>query len=300
MTPLRQAWVYDDRVLGDFIQAGRHVFPEPVDPAAAAELLAEIRAQRAFDETLFPSQAAFDADPSPRRNLLDRFEDRLGFVERAPQLVEALSGLLGDDYRIADRRIVCSLPERAVPAWVKARLDGGPLGDLDAFVQPQFRDATYVCGADFRQDLAEGPDGGPDGGPDVITLWVGLQPVGREDAPVHLLDGSHALGATAFPHDLRTDGPGHWIYGDRRGQERLLRQEALTGPAGHAVLWHACALHGAPPAADQAQFALRYRLARGGVASVGVDVVNASLRGPLRLTETAGARPAQDRIAKAG
>ena len=85
-----EARSYVDKVEEDFVRAGRHLFAEPVDPAAAAVLLGQIRAERAFDSSLFLSEVAFDADPQyvgvnprPGRNLLDRFEDRLGFVDRA-------------------------------------------------------------------------------------------------------------------------------------------------------------------------------------------------------------------------
>jgi hypothetical protein len=290
MTPLHQVWAYDDRVLGDFIKSGRHVFPEPVDAGAASALLTDIRGQRAFDSSLFLSEAAFDADPQyvgvnpkPGRNLLDTFDGRLGFVERAPQIVEGLSGLLGDDYQVLNRKIVCGVPESAIPEWIKARIKGNPVNNLGAFVRPEFRDVTYFYGIDFHQDLIDYKDRSAD----FITLYVYLHPVGRADAPLFLLDGSHALGATVFPHDLRPDGPGHWLYGDRRGQERLLRQEVLTGPAGHAAMWHACTLHGTQPdAADHERISLRYLFARGSAASAGIDLVNASLRGPLALAAT--------------
>jgi hypothetical protein len=69
-------------VTDDFRERGYHMFEAPVDPAAAARLLAKIRAARSFDRSLFLSEAAFDADPHyvgvnprPGRNLLEAFED---------------------------------------------------------------------------------------------------------------------------------------------------------------------------------------------------------------------------------
>jgi hypothetical protein len=291
MTPLRHAWSNDDQVLGDFIRSGRHLFADPVDQTASAELLSQIKADRAFDSSLFLSEAEFDADPQyvgvnpkPGRNLLDRFDNRLGFVERAPQIVDALNGLLGDGYQVLNRKIVCGVPEKDIPDWLIARIKGNPVNNLGAYVRPQFRDVTYFYGIDFHQDLIDFKDRAAD----FITLYVYLHPVTRHDAPLYVLDGSHALGATMFPHDLRPDGPGHWIYGDRRGQERLLRQEVLTGPAGQAAIWHACTLHGTQPdAGDHERISLRYLLARSPSArSAGLDTVNASLRGPLALLQT--------------
>ena len=76
-------------VLQDFVEFGRHLFDQPVDPTAATDLLTAIHADRRFDGSLFLDEAVFRANPQytgvnpkPGRNLLDRFEDRLGFVER--------------------------------------------------------------------------------------------------------------------------------------------------------------------------------------------------------------------------
>ncbi len=50
-------------VLRDFTDAGRHVFGERVDEKAAGALLASIRGLRRFDDSLFLTEAEFDADP---------------------------------------------------------------------------------------------------------------------------------------------------------------------------------------------------------------------------------------------
>lgn len=290
MSVALQARGHGDQVVADFIDAGRHVFPEPLDAAAAGDLLAAIRATRQFDASLFLSQAAFDADPRyvgvnprPGRNLLERFEDALGFVERAPQVRAGLAALLGDDYQILGKKVVCGVPDSAVPAWLKARIAGNPVNNLGAFVRPEHRDVTYFYGIDFHQDLIDFKDRDAD----FVTLYVYLHPVTARDAPLYLLEGSHALGAVMFPHDLGADGSGFWLYRDGRGRAVRVRQRVLTGGAGSVAMWHACTLHGTQPdAADHERISLRYLFARTGAAATGMDQVNASLRGPLRLTDT--------------
>ncbi len=277
-------------VVEDFIDGGRHVFPEPLDAVAAGELLAAIRATRPFDERLFQSQAEFDADPHyvgvnprPGRNLLERFEDRLGFVERAPQVVRALGELLGDDYEIINKKVVCGVPASAVPIWLKARIAGNPVNNLGAWVKPGYRDITYFYGIDFHQDLIDFKDRDAD----FVTLYVYLHPVGPADAPLFLLEGSHALGATVFPHDLTADGADHWLYRDGTGLETRVRQHVLTGEAGHVAMWHACTLHGTQPdAADDERISLRYLFGSKTGAGAGMAGVNATLRGRLRLAAT--------------
>jgi hypothetical protein len=281
---------YGETVVEDFVQTGRHIFPDPLDPSAATALLEDIRACRRFDASLFLSQQAFDADPQyvgvnpkPGRNLLDRFQDQLGFVERAPQIVEAVTNLLGADYQTLSRKIVCGVPESAIPDWLRTRIKGNPVNNLGAFVRPEVRDVTYFYGIDFHQDLIDYKDRAAD----FITLYIYLHPVTARDAPLYLLEGSHQLGATVFPHDLSRSGPHAWVYGDRRGQTARVEQKVLTGGAGYAAIWHACTLHGTQPdAADHERISLRYLFARGAAVHAGIDQVNGTLQGPLSLAST--------------
>ena len=276
-------------ITDDFIERGYHMFAAPVDPAAASRLLAKIQATRAFDGSLFLSEAAFDADPQyfgvnprPGRNLLERFDDELSFVERDPAIVAGLTELLGEGYETLNKKVVCGVPATAVPAWLKARITDNPVNNLGAYVRPEHRDVTYFYGIDFHQDLIDYKDRDAD----FLTLYVYLHPVGAHDAPLYLLEESHRLGGTMFPHDLARAGGG-WRYRDGRGGEVTTRQVMLTGGAGFTAMWHACTLHGTQPdAADNERLSLRYLFARRPEARSGLDAVNATLRGPLRLGDT--------------
>jgi hypothetical protein len=279
-----------EAIVDDFIDHGRHIFESPVNPAEAGRLLAAIRSTRHFDHRLFLSQAEFDADPvyigvnpKPGRNLLERYESALGFVERAPHIVEGLSALLGPNYQLINKKVVCGVPAQSVPAWLRERIAGNPVNNLGAFVRPQYRDITYFYGIDFHQDLIDFKDRDAD----FLTLYVYLHPVTRMDAPLFLLEGSHRLGATVFPHDLTRDGFEHWTYGDGRGNAARVRQRILTGDTGYAAMWHACTLHGTQPdAADHERISLRYLFGPGAGGGAGMARVNASLKGPLRLHDT--------------
>ena len=273
-----------------FAEAGYHIFPQGVDPRASAALLTDVRAMRTFDADLFLSEAAFDAapqyvgvNPRPGRNLLEQFEDRLGFVERAPQVVAGLSELLGEGYEILNKKLVCGVPASAIPAWLKARIEGRPVNNLGAYVRPEFRDITYFYGIDFHQDLIDYKDREAD----FLTLYVYLHPVGENDAPLYLLENSHSLGASVFPHDLARTGERLWRYRNGAHGEVATRQEMLTGPAGFTAMWHACTLHGTQPhQADRARLSLRYLFAKTGGGPAGIDAVNARLAGPTRIDST--------------
>lgn len=277
-------WSLSEAVVSDLVRKGAHIFDDPVSPEACAQLLADIRATRRFDESLFLSETGFAAlpptgDQGPGGNLLERLDPKLGFVERAPQVVEALWSLLGPDYQILDKRVVCALPASAVPEWVKRRAGDGPIDDLGAYVRPQLRDIDYVWGGAFRQDLSELSEFSAD----VVTLHLYLHPVGDADAPLQLLEGSHRMGDAAHPHALKRIGTAAWRYRNGAHGEMYLTERTLTGEAGFAALWHACLLNGAAPAAEHPRISLRYRIARGEAKAAGVDAVNASLAGPARF-----------------
>jgi hypothetical protein len=273
----------------DFIERGYHLFDAPVDPAAAGRVLAKIRATRAFDGGLFLTEADFDADPQytgvnprPGRNLLEALEGDLDFVERDPMIVAGLSELLGEGYETLNKKVVCGVPASAVPGWLKARITDNPVNNLGAYVRPEYRDVTYFYGIDFHQDLIDFKDRDAD----FVTLYVYLHPVGAHDAPLYLLEESHKLGATMFPHDLAREGDG-WRYRDRIDGETATRQTMLVGGAGYTAMWHACTLHGTQPdAADNERLSLRYLFAKRPGVRAGLDAVNATLRGPIRLVST--------------
>jgi hypothetical protein len=279
-----------DEVVSDFIESGVHLFDAVVDSTAADALLSAIRATRRFDESLFLSEAEFDADPQhtgvnprPGRNLLERFEDRLGFVEQAPHIVEGLTALLGPGYQVLNKKVVCGVPARSIPDWLKARIHGNPVNNLGAYVKPEHRDVTYFYGIDFHQDLIDYKEREAD----FLTLYVYLHPVTRADAPLYLLAGSHRLGGSVFPHDLTRTGGDFWRYRNGPHGEAMTSQRILTGETGFAAMWHACTLHGTQPdAADHERISLRYLIAKGAGPARGMDAVNATLKGPLSLSST--------------
>jgi hypothetical protein len=62
----------------------------------------------------------------------------------------------------------------------------------------------------------------------------------------------------------------------------------LVGGTGFAALWHSATLHGTQPdKADRERLSLRYLIAKApGAAAAGIDRLNATIAGPLSLTET--------------
>jgi hypothetical protein len=283
---LKQTQSVTDQMIAD----GMYSFGEALDANAARSLLTKVLATRTIDQTLFLSEAEFDANPEykgtnprPGRNLVEKFEGDFDFIEKAPAIVSALTEILGDGYRIFDKKFVCGVPETQLPGWLLKRIGGNAVNNLGSFMKPEYRDITYFYGIDFHQDLID-HSGRP---ADFLTLYIYLDTVTKADAPLYVLPGSHQFGGTSFPHDLSQHGAGMWRYGDGRGNSALLRQHVLTGGAGYAAFWHACTLHGTQPdVADHPRISVRYKIERAGNGPCGLDLINAALNGPLELPAT--------------
>jgi hypothetical protein len=284
------AAIAHDSATDNLTRHGFHVFKDGVDRTDASSLLAKVKQTRAFSPDLFLSEAEFDSDPqytgvNPRhgRNLLDTFEADLDFVEKDAAITAALTEVLGADYACLNRKFVCGVPRSWLPDWLVTRIEGNPVNNLGAYIKPAWRDITYFYGIDFHQDLIDFKDRAAD----FVTLYVYLHPVGEHDAPLFLLEDSHRLAGSIFPHDLTPNGEGSWLYRDGRGHEMPVSQHLLVGDTGYAAMWHACTLHGTQPdAADHERISLRYLFAKNTTARAGIDVVNDTLDGPLSLDAT--------------
>lgn len=267
-------WSLSEAVVSDFIRKGAHVFEDPLSARACAELVAEIADGRRFDQSLFLDEGDSLSGGTAAGWLLERLEPKLAFVERAPQIVEALWSLLGPDYRIIDKAVVCDLPDHAVPTWLKRLAHSGQVGDLTRFVRPDRRDVVCAWGEDFHQNVVEDRIAPAE----IVTLDVCLQ---GADAGVRLLEGSHRMGVSTFPHDLKRSSGEGWRYRTATLGEMFVTERALPTETGSVALWHACTLHAADRPVEQPRIALRYLIARGAGVSTGIDAVNRSLAGPL-------------------
>lgn len=271
-----------------FIDQGIYDFGVVLDPVVCGTLLRQIEATRDFSEGLFLTEAEFDRNPEytgvnpvPGRNLLETLDT--AFVDSAPAVVEQLSILLGDDYETLNRKVVCGVPETRIPEWVRRRILGNGVNNLGPYIRPEYRDITYFYGIDYHQDIIDWKDRSAD----FVTLYVYLDDVGKDDAPLHVLTGSHRFGATVFPHKLERLGAGRWRYTGDSGLSADLDERVLVGPAGYVAMWHSATLHGTmPTTADRQRISLRYLYAKKSGSSGEIDRVNETLRGALSLTST--------------
>jgi len=281
-----------ERHVDSFLAHGVVEFGQVLDPASCGRLLAKIHATRRFGSDLFLDEASFLTDPQykgvnpePGRNLLETLGSAAGFVEEHELIGGVLAALLGDDYLVLDKKIVCGVPETWMPDWLARRVKGNPVNNLGPYIRPQYRDITYFYGIDYHQDIIDWKNRSAD----FVTLYIYLHSVSAADAPLHVLLDSHRLGATVFPHALaRNAETGSWRYEDRRGGIIECAERMLVGGSGYAALWHSAILHGTQPdKADSERLSLRYLIAKEpGAGKAAIDTLNPSIAGPLSLTET--------------
>lgn len=269
-------------------------FPDLFRPEPARALFDAAMATRRFDRSLFLSEQEWEdspkshrhVNPGPGFNALEKLPPELmDFIDKSDAFHALMAPLLGEDFRIISKRLICRLPWSSVPPWFYARRYGKANNALGAFVHPPHRDISYYLDVDMHQDIHDYLRFPADNRtPDYVTFYVYLDEVSAADAPIQLLGGSHRFGATHFQHPLKHLPSGEWLYEDN-GRSMQCPLVTLTGPAGYAAMWHACTLHGTPPVHEgHFRLSLRYLVARGSASHCGLDEVNKDVDGPLFLS----------------
>lgn len=279
------------------IRQGYFELPSLLDRAGASGLLDAVMATRKFDASLFLTEAEWEAspkthkhtNPGPGYNLLEKIPEKTDFVEKANDVQAMLSRLLGPSYRILSKKLICRLSWDVVPDWLQRYTRGKPSNTYGAFIKPQFRDISYFLDVDMHQDIqdrarfAEGQREHR-----YMVLYVYLDKVTENEAPVNLLPGSHVFGATPYQHDVRyVDATDTWRYQVPSGGVVENKMKILTGDTGHAGLWHPNLIHGSTPVkSGHMRVSLRYLIGRGrDDGPCMLDDINSTIQGPLFLDQ---------------
>lgn len=278
---------------------GVHLFDEILDKEKIAQLHNKIIDLRSFGEDLFLSESEyasqknhFNTNPSKEVNLLNQFKEELDLIEKNTRIVIVLNELLGPDYEIVIKKLVCGVPNAWLPDWVSKKIDNVNIANLGPYIKKQYRDVTYFRGIDFHQDIIDWPEGRSNLDPSTFfTLYVYLHDVDRYDSPLHILPGSHTLGSTLFPHKLIHKGDDCWSYEDDVGNLKHCYETILTGKAGFVGLWHNCLLHGTQPVNQESEkyrISLRYLIGKSNNNKnrTGVDEINDNIQGILKPLRT--------------
>jgi len=283
-----------ERIVANLLEHGAHLFGKLCDEKQAINLYKQMLRKRPFGPDLFltekeylKQETHFNSNPTKQRNFLNSFETELAFVEKHEQLQETIKLILGEDYEVVIKKAICGVPFSWLPEWVEKRVANVNVANLGPYIKPEYRDITYFRGIDYHQDIIDWPKGSTDLDPaSFITVYVYLHEVTEHDSPLHLLPGSHKLGATLFPHQLAQQDAQRWKYQDDNGKEMMCDELVLMGEAGFVGMWHNCTLHGTQPVnnkEEKMRLSLRYLLAKSNEnqKQTGIDRVNESINGEL-------------------
>ncbi len=245
----------------DFIGQGLAVLPDNyVKLAPTRRFIEAVRKERHFGPHLFLSEDTFrkcperkGVNPMPGRNLLEGHD--MSFLLDSPPVRSVLTAILGPQWYVLDAKLVAAIPYLWLPSYVKQDIKDTKVPNLGCYMKPEYRDITYFHGIDWHQDLIDYPSRESD----FVTLYFYPEPVGYEDSPLRVLQGSHLPGATVFPHGVTRISTDVWSYRDSFYVPRI-----LMGPAGSMAIWHGCALHGTVGTTNEGsnRVSVRYVIAR--------------------------------------
>lgn len=233
----------------NFVEKGYAIFPEFIDTAACEKLISSISTRKTLTN-LFLSEKEFkDApmmrgvNPRPGRNLAEELP--MNIVYQSKNFKNLMQQIFGPNFSVMDCKLVMGIPTRNLPEWLLPKIKNNLVNNLGPYVKQEYRDVTYFHGIDYHQDIIDYPEKISN----FITAYIYLDKVTSEDAPIHILEKSHKLGCSVFPHNLCKDHNGNaYNYKNDFGLELRCSEKVLLGNPGDFFIWHPATLHGTQPA----------------------------------------------------
>lgn len=279
--------------LKNFIDLGFHHFDTKVDTDKSRFLLKKVLSSREFSSNIFIDESDFKISPQFKgvnpvkgRNLAEKLSHSTLYIENNSSVRDTLETILGHDYKVIDKKFVCGIPLEWIPEWVGEYILETGVKNLGPYIKPKYRDMTYFSGIDFHQDIIDWPGSSAN----FITMYVYLDDVGLNDAPLHVLLGTHIFGATKFPHKIKLLEKDTWSYIDDKGNQEVFKQQVLKGGCGDINLWHPFILHGTQPAKSSTpRISLRYLIEAESLetdSKNGLSQINKTINGSSSLLTT--------------
>ena len=195
-----------DLRIENFPSNGCAEFGEVLDPDACTQIRDWIDRQRPLSpEIFYQSPQEFSEKgrwhryaPGIGHNLLEGEDLRV--IEQNPGFVNLVEQLVGSDYSIMKRSVIRSTPKAVIPEWIYELIADVGRPNLNPFIHDEFQDVQYFYCTDYHQDKTRAES-------HFVTVYVYLDTVGREYSALRLLLGSHVLGMTSYPHNLRKSKP---------------------------------------------------------------------------------------------
>tara|TARA_B110000967_G_C18768046_1_gene501513 strand:+ start:89 stop:1012 length:924 start_codon:yes stop_codon:yes gene_type:complete len=186
--------------------------------------------------------------------LLDK-SINLDCIEKNKKFNNILKTFFGSEFTVESKWLIKVLPRKIMPRWLSEEVRDIGMPQLNMYIKNKYRDISYLNGLDFHQD---------NGGKlrNATTVLIYLDPVLNEnDGPIRMLDKTHILGATHYPHYCRISSNKKYIYySDLKGNHILTKQVSILGPSGTSIFFNGYTLHGSFINDDskKTRLALRY------------------------------------------
>ena len=222
-----------------------------LDAGKCAELRQWINGKRPINTAIFyEDKEEFEAKgrwhnyaPGAKdHNLLMDEKPDLSFIEENPAFIKSMEALAGRHYTIMKKSIIRSTPGWAIPEWILDYVKDVGRPNLNPFIRDEFQDVQYFHATDFHQDKTR-PES------NFVTVYIYLDKVVADYSALRILEGSHRLGMTTYPHLLRKSphqekGKSYWFYSDNKGNHEKCYETIVTGEAGSIFSFHCFTLHG--------------------------------------------------------
>ena len=170
--------------------------------------------------------------------LLDK-SINLDFIEKNTKFNKILEIFFGGEYSIESKWLIKILPQKIMPKWVSEEVRDIGMPQLNMYIKDQYRNISYSNSLDFHQE---------NGGKlrNATTVLIYLDSILNEsDGPIRMLDKTHILGATYYPHYCRISSNKKYIYySDLKGNHILTKQVPILGSNGTAIFFNGYTLHG--------------------------------------------------------
>tara|TARA_B100000674_G_scaffold428724_1_gene384129 strand:+ start:386 stop:1309 length:924 start_codon:yes stop_codon:yes gene_type:complete len=179
----------------------------------------------------------------------------LDFIEKNTKFNSILKSFFAGDYYIESKWLIKVLPRRIMPKWVSEEVKDIGMPQLNMYIKNEYRNISYLNGLDYHQD-----NGGKLRNSTTVLIYLDSV-LDSKDGPIRMLDKSHILGATHYPHYCRISSDKKKIYySDLKGNHILSNEVSIFGTNGTSIFFNGYTLHGSTINDNQTRtrLALRY------------------------------------------
>lgn len=269
----------------DFVKESVFSLGEIIPKDRCNKLREDVLKAHKFSPEMFVSEAEYKTNPpktgcnpGPGFNLAEKID--IKFIEQNKTLVEAMTRVLGKNYRLELVKFIMGIPQSWVPEWVNAT----GTHNLNVFSRREYWDISYFYGAHWHQDVVD--FSGPKAlkSKTFVVLYVYLDQVETSNAPIYVLPGSHKFGATTFPHYIDILPDSSAMYRDDHGHSGQFECRVITGGPGAVNFWHSLTLHRTSKISDiRPRVSLKYVFEKTSKEPSLIDELDATCQGPLVL-----------------